>query len=538
MGILKDLLEKNDIEGLRWAIIPAHFNLLNFSNWRDSNESDLPEVWVKNVGINLEWAKKNKDKIIGSVWDLPKHKNQAAIFIGASPILRKQWKAFREADERFVTIAVNSSAKFLINRGIKPDYVIYVDGKTSPDWSLNLGKKEEDIVLMASFCAAPEVLENWRGKVCFIPYRLKECPKEMRKIKRRYKKFMPAGGNAFNAAIIIMMLCTEMKIFLFAGNELSWKRRYYVHTGGTNDSGVYYFAKDIHGKKVKTNVPLYNYKVWLEHVMCLSYPNYVFFNCSEGILGVDVDGDHLPFVYQETLENAIELTKGAFGFEKLPWEEQNRLIYEDAYQQRGYHPTHSDNLWPMILDAVPFDRALDVGCGEGQGIKKARDMGKDVWGIDIADISRIWKENGIADYCMVAPAHKMPFDDNSFEFIVCSETMEHVPMDGIDDTLKEIYRVGSDKFLFTIALTHDTHARATGVGYHVTLKPKEWWFDKLEEHGFKIGYTALTEMVESKSVIIMAVKDQEPYEQGHKHLWLADEGKTNAEEDRVRLNTM
>ena len=59
-----------------------------------------------------------------------------------------------------------------------------------------------------------------------MPFKVAGAPKENRRIKRMCKKFMPGGGNAFNAAVICFMLATEAKIMLFAGNELSWKKQY------------------------------------------------------------------------------------------------------------------------------------------------------------------------------------------------------------------------------------------------------------------------------------------------------------------------
>lgn len=521
MGSLKQLFEAGDHEGLQWASRPAHHSLLQLSNKQDVN-TELPGIWEQNVKINMKWLIENKDRVIGSTWDLPKHEKTAGIIIGGSPILKRQWKELKEADDRFVKIAVNSSAQFLVEHGIIPDYVVYIDGKTSPNWSLDLGKAGENIILLTSLFANPKILQAWSGKIIIIPHKVGSCPEEMKKLKRRWKaKYIPSGGNAFNSAIMTLMLCTEVKIFLLAGNELSWKKQYYAHGNTGLDAEHHYFATDVKGRKVRTHVALYNYKVWLEHLVALSYPQYVFFNCSEGLLGVDVDGGWLDYIYQRGLKEAIELTKGALHFEELPWEERNRLIYEDAYQNRDYHPTHSGNLWPILMEEIPFEKALDVGCGEAQGIKTARDAGKDAWGVDIADLTNLWKKQGVQQYCNIAPAHRLPYKDNEFDMILCSEVMEHIPLEGIDDSLREIYRVGSDKFVFTIAMSPDIQQKTTGIGYHVTIQDKEWWFNRLETVGFHIGFWGIS--IVPESIVVVAVKNKDIYIGKEKSLWIKNE---------------
>ena len=105
------------------------------------------------------------------------------------------------------------------------------------------------------------------------------------------------------------------------------------------------------------------------------------------------------------------------------------------------------------LDLKPGDRILDLGCGEGRHVH-AFYNGYDVHavGLDLSHkdikVARekvelfsedqpTW-ENRSSGFS-VGDATKLPFPDNSFDKIVCSEVLEHIP--DYQSVLKEINRL-------------------------------------------------------------------------------------------------
>ena len=99
----------------------------------------------------------------------------------------------------------------------------------------------------------------------------------------------------------------------------------------------------------------------------------------------------------------------------------------------------------------------------------------------------------IAQRCSVAPAHDMPmFPDNEFDFVMCCDVMEHVPESYVERTLKEIYRVGSDKFMFAIAIATASSVGGT-VQTHCTVAPPDWWEKQVANAGFKIVHCQIEE---------------------------------------------
>ncbi len=104
------------------------------------------------------------------------------------------------------------------------------------------------------------------------------------------------------------------------------------------------------------------------------------------------------------------------------------------------------------LNLQPMDRVLDIGCGEGRHTIKAgqqeqtRCVGAD-FGFEnlVHTQNKINFHNSIDDLncksmdlsCMDVTA--MPFDDHSFDCVICSEVLEHIPDDG--QAIHELVRI-------------------------------------------------------------------------------------------------
>ena len=99
-----------------------------------------------------------------------------------------------------------------------------------------------------------------------------------------------------------------------------------------------------------------------------------------------------------------------------------------------------------VLDqAPPKDaRVLDYGCGAGQIVKELRNRGVDAFGCDVfydgGDYSTLVGAELFADgFIKKMNGDAIPFDSASFDFIVNTQVMEHVP--NLESVLAEIHRV-------------------------------------------------------------------------------------------------
>lgn len=97
-----------------------------------------------------------------------------------------------------------------------------------------------------------------------------------------------------------------------------------------------------------------------------------------------------------------------------------------------------------ISDAKEDDRLLDMGCGRGDFIKYKPAPVK-YTGIDISEgnIEKAKGRHPEEDF-RVMDATNTSFEDNTFDYIVCIETIEHLTIDELRDSLREMRRIGKE----------------------------------------------------------------------------------------------
>ena len=95
-----------------------------------------------------------------------------------------------------------------------------------------------------------------------------------------------------------------------------------------------------------------------------------------------------------------------------------------------YVPDILDRLWHFcklgLFDLAQGKRVLVVGCGTGFFSYHLAQAGADITGVDIApqNVERC-RQVVKAGRFLVADANTLPFPDNSFDLVFCSEVLEH-----------------------------------------------------------------------------------------------------------------
>lgn len=121
----------------------------------------------------------------------------------------------------------------------------------------------------------------------------------------------------------------------------------------------------------------------------------------------------------------------------------------------GVDPEYVEQIIPLILDwTAGFDRVLEVGTGEGQVARAiAAVHGAQVVGIDPIEnqIDEAIRRGGGVEYHR-AGAEALPFDDGSFDAVVCCLVFEHI--DAMDDAIAEVARVLRPGGRFVFSLNH------------------------------------------------------------------------------------
>lgn len=125
-------------------------------------------------------------------------------------------------------------------------------------------------------------------------------------------------------------------------------------------------------------------------------------------------------------------------------------LIDKYYQIERYKVNSKDNMenlsrrkiavFDRVLKDKKFNRVLDAGCGDGRLAKLVKDRwGAEVYGVDVSR-KGVELARGFGIKAKVADiSKKIPFANNFFDLVICTETIEHVA--DPDSLLKEIHRI-------------------------------------------------------------------------------------------------
>jgi 2-polyprenyl-3-methyl-5-hydroxy-6-metoxy-1,4-benzoquinol methylase len=136
-----------------------------------------------------------------------------------------------------------------------------------------------------------------------------------------------------------------------------------------------------------------------------------------------------------------------------------------AYQ----HNNQGIALFDIAVEVMPMKpKVLEVGCGNG---KLCEMLAADycVTGIDI--IRGVYPRNGYS-YVKHDITKAWPFEDKQFDYVLCFDVLEHLPEADISYTVSQMESKGRN------ALVSIAHYGSPKI--HLTIKPYEWWVEKLK----------------------------------------------------------
>jgi len=169
--------------------------------------------------------------------------------------------------------------------------------------------------------------------------------------------------------------------------------------------------------------------------------------------------------------------------------EANR--YDDAWATGDYNPMVGMYYVRCLYRDDYFAKCknlLDVGCGTGAAVRYHREIGGiEAYGIDFAQQAiDTWKQFLVDKFCFVGAAEDIPFKDNAFDFVTCTDMLEHIPEENVPRVLKEMFRVGRDRFFFAVSLAPaNVKMPHDGSEPHVCLKEPEWWVEQIGRVGYR-----------------------------------------------------
>ena len=125
---------------------------------------------------------------------------------------------------------------------------------------------------------------------------------------------------------------------------------------------------------------------------------------------------------------------------------------ESPYLLRRY--AHAQQYNSVLKNVQKGMRVLDAGCGEGVLSFMMAEKGAEVVGVDLSvpniknASARAVSHKGLNVSFAVADVEHLPFADNSFDLVVSSHVLEHIP--DFDQGMKEIMRVTKSRAVIAI----------------------------------------------------------------------------------------
>jgi hypothetical protein len=157
------------------------------------------------------------------------------------------------------------------------------------------------------------------------------------------------------------------------------------------------------------------------------------------------------------------------------------LGYGGPITSRGFH--NCVMFAQEILVEFKTPRVLIVGFLAGYDLVYLLKCNVEAYGLELKIPNvKIIKENSVR-----ASATHMPFKDKQFDWVLCSEVFEHLPMKMCKQILKEFKRVSNNYYL-TIATRGDPPYNT-----HINIHDGEWWIKAIRDSGFGITHAELAQ---------------------------------------------
>jgi len=134
----------------------------------------------------------------------------------------------------------------------------------------------------------------------------------------------------------------------------------------------------------------------------------------------------------------------------------------------------------QILTVCGIGRTLDVGSGDGALVEALLRKNVDAYGLDVSEAAVSRCNQRIPGRFFHGSVFALPFEDASFQTVVCTFCMEQFAPTDVPSALKEVWRVSDRFFFLKVAIDQDS-----GEHENLTVEGRSWWEAQCFEAGFR-----------------------------------------------------
>lgn len=298
-------------------------------------------------------------------------KDMPAIIVSAGPSLDKNMHLINEAKGKALIIAVDTAVAKLMQRGIKPDAVISIDGE-KPVELFNVAGIEE-IPFFAEIGTNSDVLEFVKPKDLFFISADSVIWQDMFKQAGSGISDMESGLSVATEAIAAVISWGIKKIILIGQDLAFTDSRTYVgeeQTKFDEDSWDYTHVKDIHGEDVLIQKDYYIYLKWMENVASVN-SDVEFIDATEG--GA-IKKNFTYMTFKEAIDKyctqEYDIEKILFSLPRLFVGEDRQLIAEALQKMKKDLKNMRKQLVNCKADCIRGKRILESGVGNVKELKQ------------------------------------------------------------------------------------------------------------------------------------------------------------------------
>jgi len=175
-------------------------------------------------------------------------------------------------------------------------------------------------------------------------------------------------------------------------------------------------------------------------------------------------------------------------------------MYFDGPRDYGYGGYRYDGRWlPVARDIIAHFgleagmRVLDVGCAKGFLVKDLMLAcpGLEAFGLDVSLYALMHSEKEIIGRLHLGTAEKLPFPDNSFDCVLCLNTVHNFPRPRAIKVMQEIQRISGGRAFVQVDSYHTPEQKEIFESWVLTADFYDYpqgWVELFKEAGYTGDY--------------------------------------------------